>query len=119
MKRWNPILVVSLCVTFTAVVVALAVAGPMRFIRMPDGAWLFVRVSEGIWGASGKRYRDFYWGTDTLVRRELDTNGDGRYDVRGDYWQRKTPKWCWIREASAWESADPAHCAEAMDTFLK
>ncbi|QSQ18703.1 hypothetical protein JY651_25410 [Pyxidicoccus parkwayensis] len=114
MKTWNLRLVGILGVTLVAVVVALAVAGPARFIRMPDGVWLFVRVSEGVW-SSGKRYREFHWGTDTLVRMELDIDGDGRYDVRGDDWQRKKPRWCWIREASTWEPANPEGCAKAWD----
>ncbi|MCP3144725.1 hypothetical protein [Pyxidicoccus xibeiensis] len=114
MKTWNVRLAVLLGVTLVAVLAALAVAGPMRFIRMPEGVWLWVRTPGAIQVAGG-RYRYFIWGTDTVVRVELDTDGDGRYDVRGDDWQRVTPTWCWRRGSSGWEPAAPEHCVAARE----
>jgi hypothetical protein len=105
-------------VALVAGVVALAVAGPVRLIQMPDGVWLRVRAPGAV-KVTGGQYRYFVWGTDAVARKELDTDGDGRYDVRGDDWQRVVPKWCWLRGASGWEPAAPERCAAASDQLLQ
>ncbi len=94
-----------------ALVTTVLVVGPVRLIRMPDGHWLLARTAEVTTG--GRLHRGYVVGADMLVRQELDTDGDGVYDVRGDDWPSETPTWCWIRDASGWRSTTPAHCARA------
>ncbi|WP_163997936.1 hypothetical protein [Pyxidicoccus caerfyrddinensis] len=118
MKAWNFRLVGLIGAALMAGLIALAVAGPVRLIRMPDGHWLRVRT-PGVIKVAGGQYRYFMWGTDAVVRRELDTDGDGRYDVRGDDWQSSRPRWCWLRGASGWEPAAPERCVAASDQLLK
>ncbi|MFP2933817.1 hypothetical protein ACLESO_53540 [Pyxidicoccus sp. 3LG] len=118
MKPWNVRLAVLIGVTLVVVLAALALAGPMRFIRMPEGIWLWVRTPGAIKGPGGQ-YRFFIWGPDAVVRVELDTDGDGRYDLRGDDWQRVAPRWCWSRGPSGWEPAPPEHCVAARDRLVK
>lgn len=117
-KTWNFRLVGLLAVTLVAVLVALATVGPVQFIRMPEGHWLRVRTPGAIKVPGGK-YRYFIWGSHTIVRVELDTDGDGGYDVRGDDWQRAMPTWCWRRGASGWEPTSPEDCMKARDQLVK
>ncbi|WP_164014902.1 hypothetical protein [Pyxidicoccus trucidator] len=117
-KPWNLRLVGIVGASVVAVLGALATVGPVRLIQMPDGHWLRVRTPGAIKVAGG-RYREFIWGIDTVVRVELDTDGDGRYDVRGEDWQRVAPRWCWARGESGWVAAPLQHCVTAWDQLVK
>ncbi|NMO20673.1 hypothetical protein HPC49_39575 [Pyxidicoccus fallax] len=98
---------------FVAVVLAVLgyVSSHIKLIQMPDGHWLFTRTPGRVeWNGRGFRY--LVWGVDTVVRVEIDTDGDGDYDLRGDDWQRDPPRWCWQRSGWTWEPVPPARCVE-------
>src|SRR5689334_8923386 len=42
----------------------------------------------------GARYRTFVWGADYDVRMDLDVDGDGHWDLRGEDWQEQAPTRC-------------------------
>lgn len=107
------LVIIAVATTLLGLVTTALVAGPIRLIRMPDGHWLLARTAE-VSAAGGRRHRVYVVGADMIVRQELDTDGDGAYDVRGDDWSREAPRWCWSRSGSGWSSTTPMHCAEAL-----
>lgn len=107
------LVIVAVGTTLLALVTTALMASPIQLIRMPDGHWLLARVSD-FSTRGGRRHRGYVVGADMIVRQELDTDGDGAYDVRGDDWSREAPRWCWIRSDSGWSFTTPMNCAEAL-----
>ncbi|MBF5045416.1 hypothetical protein FGE12_23625 [Aggregicoccus sp. 17bor-14] len=54
----------------------------LRPVRRHDGQWTWVRVLRIRWPTSGLRTREYEDFEDTLLRREWDLDGDGRYECR-------------------------------------
>lgn len=80
-----------------------------RVVVLPTGNWAVARMGQTV-TPQGQRYRTFIVGVNAIIRLELDTDGDGVYDLRGDDWQGARPVWCWKRGATGWEETPPAQC---------
>lgn len=85
-------------------------------VVFPDGNWLVARTAEQR-APNGFRFRTFVVGPDGIVRVELDTDGDGSFDVRGDDWGRAAPVWCRERVDGAWVSVAPERCQAAWEAM--
>ena len=114
-KLWLSCLVVLLSVVLVGV--GVLVATPFSLVLLPDGGLFLARTQPAV-ELPGGRYRFYIQGSDGIIRRELDTNRDGVYDVRGDDWHGATPSWCSTRGASGWTRTTPAHCEEAWKRLV-
>lgn len=89
-----------------------------RPIRTPSGEWELARISSQR-APGGQRFRLFTVGADWTVRFEFDLDGDGRWDLRGAYWQGRSPEECWRRVDDEAVSTSPEKCADAWQAILK
>lgn len=82
-------------------------------VQMPNGTVILTRARTHAY-PSGAELRVYVHGTDFIARQDVDVEGDGRFDYRGDNWSDEVPELCRERDGFGWRSAPPADCAAAL-----
>ncbi|MHB8876067.1 MAG: hypothetical protein ACYC8T_20445 [Myxococcaceae bacterium] len=118
MPRVKPVALLAVLIVVLLPIAVIGVTYPwLRLIQLADGSILLARTQAET-TSDGKLFRSYGYGVDWLAREELDTDGDGTFDIRGDDWQTAAPAACWKLQVRSWVRVPPSVCEQAAKAFF-